>query len=61
MKFTGTSNYTFDATGYFSTIYGIEVRDVTGLSETDAAFTALSVDVGTLSGSAPYFLRIWGV
>lgn len=61
VKFTGTSNYTFDATRYFTTIWGVEVRDVTGLAETDMAFTLLSVDVGTLSGSAPYFLRIWGV
>jgi hypothetical protein len=58
---TATSNYTFDATGYFYTIYGIEVRDATGLAIADCAFTLLSVDVGTVAGANPHFIRIWGV
>ena len=61
VKCTATSNYTFDATGYFTTIYGIGVRDVTGLAVNDCAFTLLSVDVGTVAGANPHFIRIWGV
>ena len=58
---TATSNYTFDATGYFTTIYGIQVQDATGLAIADCAFTDLSIDVGTVGGANPHFIRIWGV
>jgi hypothetical protein len=61
VKCTATSNYTFDASGYFTTIYGIQVQSVAGVAVADCAFTLLSVDVGTIVGSNPHFIRIWGV
>ena len=62
VKCTASANYTWDATNYFTVIHGIDVRDATGLAIADAAFTLLSVDVGTVTTpGGVLFIRVWGV
>jgi hypothetical protein len=53
-------SYTFDATDYFTTIYGLYVCNATGGVEA-ATFSGLTVTMGNLTGAAVHCIRIWGV
>lgn len=53
------TDFTFDATNYFSTIWGNYISDSTGVVKT-ATFSSLTVTVGTVS-TGVHCLRIWGV
>ena len=53
-------SFTFDATGYFDTIWGVYVCNATGGVEA-ATFSALTVTMGNLTGAGVHCIRIWGV
>jgi hypothetical protein len=50
---------TWDATGYFTTIYQVQLTDADGTVKI-ASFASLTVTMGTLSTEA-HSLRVWGV
>ena len=50
---------TWDATGYFTTIYGVYLTGTTGLLKA-CTYSALEVTVGTVV-TANHFMRVWGV
>lgn len=53
------TGFTFDATGYFDTIWGCYLADSTGAVKI-ATFSSLTVTLGTIS-TGVHCLRIWGV
>ena len=53
------TGHTFDATGYFTTIWGTYLNDSTGAVKI-ATFSDLTVTLGTIS-TGVHVLRIWGV
>jgi hypothetical protein len=53
------TGFTWDATGYFSTIWGTYLSDSTGAVKI-ATFSSLAVTLGTIS-TGVHCLRVWGV
>lgn len=53
------SSETWDATGYFTTIYQVQLTDADGTPKI-CTFSGLTVTMGTLSTES-HCLRVWGV
>jgi len=53
------TGHTYDATGYFTTIWGTYLADATGAVKI-ATFSSLTVTLGTIS-TGVHCLRIWGI
>lgn len=53
------SGYTFDATGYLSTIWGVYINDSSGVVK-EATFSGLTVTVGSIT-QGTHCIRVWGI
>jgi hypothetical protein len=60
VKGSMATSETFDASSYFSTIYGLYINNATGAVKTATFDTAALVTVGTLS-TGVHCMLIWGV